>query len=703
MDTREYQRQVKAYQREHPVEASLWKSEVRAKGEQTAYREYYQKQAEVQQQQQQAQAQAQWKQQVMQQYPAAYYEVKFLASGEAQITQRPTVSRVSQQRSYGTLEPEAQMAFKTIEQQRAVGTRTTPQYKGVTKRYGSLAEYDIPYNIEEMVSSSRKQNVASLQASEPRLFTEHYREVIVPKEIERGWHKPEGGESRHWVTTKEFQELYGVQPSLPETAKITYMQRTKEGYELQFYTPREAPKTITALFERAVISTDVPVFGGPVGGVLGVGSLGFQIKTWEATVGEVEEHVFKQPTARSELMAPSELLLAHGLFATIATVKVAPKITRWVSGTRVGQAIKFSRVAKTFETVKTAFKSKLPTVKGSRVDVWLAKYSKLYYEKTSGIARGEVAQKVLPPKGVSLGELKWSERYWQMIQAPRTGGVMIGKSPLTTKGLQTYTFEWILKGGQLVPQFRPQRVGEVTVQRADYWQKYWQPERGLTPFVTQTQLTRMGIYPASYVGGKTTAIGSSYLSSVATGVGLAVTPRVKFQQKPLFSEWQPTFNLQRERLRMFSFETPTQRKREVVTPMLKTRQLQRQTAKPQLKLRKMQRHVESLEVPTLSRLAQPPAQKQEAIPSLQPRQRRQQYVGFPKVPKLTPPTLTPPTPFYRKPFGGQDVSREPKGLGGRWFKRSHRIKEPEEMLRSFERGPRFGKEKRRRGGGFSWF
>jgi len=160
--------------------------------------------AEYEQEQQKAQTQAveQWKTDIKTQYPAAYYDVKFVG-GEAQITERrvpsegkPTVAPLKTSR----LEAEALAARPMVQR----GAWTQPQYKGVTKRYGGLDEPDIPYDIDATV-----------------------------REIQLGWRKES-------LTPQEFTEKYGpfdTPLGLPEGTRITHVRRTSRGYEMKSLEP----------------------------------------------------------------------------------------------------------------------------------------------------------------------------------------------------------------------------------------------------------------------------------------------------------------------------------------------------------------------------------------------------------------------------------------------------------------------------------
>lgn len=625
-----------------------------------------------------------WKQGLLEQYPRDKYMILWRDFGKALIYEKPTKAQLGPR--YSRLEREALDAWKVIQTKFAEASKpkwTIPKFKGVSKRFGGLAEYDIPYNIRDF-------SAGLLGLKKETFYPAGQRE----REMGGAW--PPAKETR-WqkisLSPKEFEELYKVKPILPKDAEITYMRKTREAYEIKYETP---PKTITEQFWKFMTKPrlkgygepESKILGGPIGGTYATQALGFPIKLGEATVGEVEEHIFGKPTVRSKIMTHEQLALSYGVIATVAVVKFGPKISKILERTRVGQAVKFSRATKAFETIKLSVKTKLPSWKGSRLDVLLAKKSKLYYEKTRGIARGEVAQKALAPKGVSLAELRWSEAYWKMIQAPRTGGVMFGKLPITTKGLQTYTFEWMLKGGALVPRFRPQRAGEVTVQRVKYWEKYWQPERGLTPFVSQTQLTRMGIYPTRKVG----ALSAGEITKKTLGQTLgtlATATAMKFGfpklMKPKLEEYVPTFTREREKFKPIlveKLEEEQKRRYALVALKPKLNQLLYQPLKPRAILKPKEERKQFV-VPWLQE-AQILREKQVLIPKLTLKLKQEPMQRL--KPITMPPMTKPPYVPYKPPLfpqfdltGFQRKGRRGPRWGA-WFFRRHPIARPEDII-----------------------
>lgn len=322
------------------------------------------------------------------------------------------------------------------------------------------------------------------------------------------------------------------------------------------------------------------------------------------------------------------------------------------------QTVKFGRVAKLAHQVKLA----APSFRGSRLDVFLTKHSKWYYRTTRGIAHGEVAIPRVTER-ISLGQLKASMGAWELTQAPRTGGVWIGKvaiAPIKTKVLP----HLISRGGLVSIGF----LREVSYDAEPYWR------RGLLPFVTQQQVTRLGLIP--YVPKIVSTTGKKGVSMLGAGLALTVpklvvsqVPKLQPRKKMVVTPkvWQPTLAYEREKIRPLTLLEPKVKQRERLVPTLRLPQIQEQPQAPTLK-------IPTLQIPTLD------------IPT-------------PQVPKLDVPTY----PLYpRVPRGGRDVSRGARGLFGTWFKREHKVASPKEVASRFfgERKPRKKKRKgkRRKGG-----
>lgn len=358
--------------------------------------------------------------------------------------------------------------------------------------------------------------------------------------------------------------------------------------------------------------------------------------------------------------------------------KVVPQVVKtWV---------KTGTVAKT----ATAIKTKLPTIKGSRIDVWLTKHSKWYYKKTGGIAVQEVVQ----PAGVRVfdtatgkvvervgtGYLTSSQLAWALVGTKRTSGISISKlfvEPLKKPSLKHLFY----RGGKLTVGylselgFKKTAIETVAEQRA------------LTPIVTQTQITRMGIIPTIGKLPTTTTVGKAILqhSAIAFGISLGAKLRLKPKLEPL--EWQPTLARERVKFSPISLEKVEQRQKQLlVFPKLQRLQLRhqplRQIYRPKLE-KKEALAVPSLALPTMVMTKQ----EQKQLTIIKPIQ-IPKYVEPPKL--VLPPPIPPIIPPLRTPVGGADVSRDPKGLFGRFFKREHPIKTAREMWETFS-----GKKKRK--------
>jgi len=348
----------------------------------------------------------------------------------------------------------------------------------------------------------------------------------------------------------------------------------------------------------------------------------------------------------------------------VLTKKVVPEAIKHP----IYQAVKFGRVAKLAHKVKLA----APSYRGSRVDVFLAKHSKWYYKTTRGIAVGEVA---LPPivEPVSIGKLKASKLAWELTQAPKTGGVWLarlGAAPAKMKVLP----HLISIGGKISIGY----LHEIPLVPLE--EPYWQ--RGLLPFVTQKQVTRLGIIPyvpkaVSVTGKKGVSLfGATLVSAMPHAVPKLVArpvPKIKHKERLILTPkvWQPTLAYQREKLKPLTILEPKvkERKKLILIPKL-----------PQL-------------------VTEEPITKLIVAPKLV---QKTKQVLTPKLiaPPYIPTPQAPPSFFPYIPRGGRDVSRDVGGLFGRWFKRTHPIPSPEQVMR---RVTRRKKRKRKKGGGPSWF
>ena len=324
---------------------------------------------------------------------------------------------------------------------------------------------------------------------------------------------------------------------------------------------------------------------------------------------------------------------------------VSPVITR-----HVVEPVRMSRVAHFVHKTKFVVKAKVPSYRGSGVDIWLTKHVKPYFRRTGGIARGEVS--LVPTKQpISLAQMQAGSMAWQATATPKMAGLMIPKHLLKETVRETPMKHLIYRAGELsIGYLRPPMYFVKPTEQAGY-----------LPFVTQKHLTRMGIVPyipkTVYVGGK------KAVSVLGVGLGISAFPRVapkprrKYKQEllPTPKLWYPTLARFREKFRPLTVLEPTPAQRR------KTRQF----SLPQLKQPQM--------------LKQPQLQKMiQIMPS----------------PLRTIPTLTFPTiPPFRLPEGVRDVLRG-QGLFGKWFLREHPIATPKEVASQFFGSPRKKRRKK---------
>ena len=334
------------------------------------------------------------------------------------------------------------------------------------------------------------------------------------------------------------------------------------------------------------------------------------------------------------------------------------------------------------------------------------------------------------PKG-----LPYTDIGWELTIAPRTGGVMISKVPTTTLtkgvlpvffGLGTELIEFIPKkslsyvGGKEARTFKYERIRDVGGFEKTPWRVGWESKFGfekarmpilkelmkqqkLLPFVTQTQLTRMGIFP--YIPKVIAVTGKKGISHFLLGFGLTTItkarpptdvrqispitlPTLRKQREILFPKmWLPTLAYTREKFRSLTIERRKAKERERLIPIVKSSPFQIPESELKLPI---------LEVP-------------KQIPKQVPA--TPQIVT--QIPQIPTPTVTIPTvptpimPRFRLP-GRRVAPRRMRGLFGRWFEREHPIKTPKEMWRTFSLAPRKtrkrkAKKRKKRREVFSWF
>lgn len=350
---------------------------------------------------------------------------------------------------------------------------------------------------------------------------------------------------------------------------------------------------------------------------------------------------------------------------------------------------------------------------------------------TPNLARGEVSFPVVEtvsktgaisglPKGLPFTDIGW-----ELAEAPRMGGVMITKMPSATtpKALQVFfgigeelipfgkikgegetlgleksiakgePMEKGLPSSMLEESYYPKvggfdvTVKDVNVRGATSWTK-WPTTRSLVeeqkllPFVTQTQVTRLGIHP--YIPDMTVGAASKGLSQVL-GAGIGLLPKA-LQRQVATPKLESLPKLEPEiKLKLPSFEEPFEVQKLKRFPQLYLSQKQRKRAIPILApMIGLEPLTKTVSVPAL-KLGVPQATKQLLTPIF----------------KMPTPTLTIPSfPAFPSVSGrsrsGEDSGRLGGGLFGRWFTRSHAIPTSKQIMRELGFGTRKRRSARRR-------
>ena len=215
-------------------------------------------------------------------------------------------------------------------------------------------------------------------------------------------------------------------------------------------------------------------------------------------------------------------------------------------GRPVYEAYKFGRVA------RVAHKAR----------VGLQRYVPEYFKK-GAITRGEVS---IPPapETVSLKALEATDLAWQLTQAPRTGGVWVGKS-FIAEGAKPPMKHLFYTGGKVSVGYL-RDLSYVSPARR---------QEALLPYVTQTQVTRMGIMP--HVPRTVTHAGRGLVSQAIVGTGTATLlkglrrpQRLKRGEKAEAVPVDETLARTRERLRQVALLEEREKQKGRMVPVLKT-------------------------------------------------------------------------------------------------------------------------------------
>lgn len=314
------------------------------------------------------------------------------------------------------------------------------------------------------------------------------------------------------------------------------------------------------------------------------------------------------------------------------------------------EAIRFSRIAKILQSADQSVKAALPSWKGSRLDVWLIENSEWYRKHAlKQLSLGEVASKLAPERW-SLKEIEADILSTELAKFPRTQLVYIAQVPkLSGKALPTL----FVRGSQFAwiwPKSTSMILREAT----------------FTPFVSQTQVTRMGIHP--FVPKAAYSFSKEFSKSMALGVvAPTLLKAIQLKPEPILRK-TISYEEERQKLlpqRLLRFETKTKQKEALaVIPKITPKQTPLTS--------------------TITKLIQAQNQAMRQI-TLQA-----QRTAMPHIAKTV---FTP----FRWPTGGGFSSRSGggKSLLGKWYRKEQLIKTPKQMLRTFFGTPRKPRRKQR--------
>ena len=322
---------------------------------------------------------------------------------------------------------------------------------------------------------------------------------------------------------------------------------------------------------------------------------------------------------------------AIGWAAGKAWEKAVPKtVKEW---------LKFGPVAKITHKAKLRFQQFVPE-----------------YFKRGPITLGEVAIPPTPER-ISLKGLEATELAWRLTQAPRMGGVWLGRvfGP-TTKTTKAWALGTLFK---VSPTAAPSFLRELR-------------ETGLTPFVTQAQVTRMGIIPyaptKAYVAtgrGLAQFLFGVGTTTVARGLMAPTRPKKRERLITVPRVWQPTLAREREKFRPITLLEPTLKEREKAIPALIPKVVPVQEVSPTQALKTFQKQV----------------QIQRVVPRI-------------PTPQILKPMPKPrPTPFR---WPEMKPRRRRERLFGGWFLREHPLPSPSEMARRLLGKPRKKRKRKRK-------
>jgi len=509
------------------------------------------------------------------------------------------------------------------------------------------------------------------------------------------------------VSEKYIEQRAATATQQPPPQQTFYTQERKMEYKENLAISPPLPRLSNVLFgqarqmeefEKTPVGKTLYPHGAGVGGYeffAGVSRVG------ESTVGLV--FPFEEPKGEVHYPVSYWSGVAAGEVLTMyATGKALKPITEpafeWL-GEKVTSTQRYQRWAAMHRTQLT--ESYLEAAKAG--ELWHPTWQEKFIMKVTGfrpqfaysevsIPIGETARGLVKPE-----TLPYTEAGWSMTEAPRTSGILLTKTAtaeIAKKGLPVYfglgkdffsldeairqemrEQEWGRATEKVQEQSYEKEIRSVNVRGAMSWRKWptvreLMEQQKLLPFVTQTQLTRMGIFP--YAPTKVTRMdifpyAPTITAEVSTkagtelfGAGISVVALKRFLEPPKRISRKATNVGPEQEL------DPTK----IFISRLRTEQREKQLQKTFVPILIKPRGTSAQKFKQQVFQQQKTQQKLRLLSPLSP---------FPQAPTKTTPT---PPPIITPPFSPSSPARLYRSMFGKWYRKQHPINTPEQLIRA---------------------
>jgi len=496
----------------------------------------------------------------------------------------------------------------------------------------------------EMLATQQRIEEKSRQVEEKRWLMRYY-EKKAPEQFK---------ESVRFYTELGYPRLAGRYA--PFELPVGYgfaVQEKREGLEVTLLPSKLEPE-VPSLAER-ISQFDIWQFGFDVQAAI-------TGRQYSPRVKALMRHPFEEKWARpQEVLAgiiayPEALTYTVGRLAGFKTPSIPSGFEVWrerpgytygyvlgMVGTSflIGEALAKTPVGRALGKFETKVMEKVTKpVVGTRLDKWLYAHSQ-YWRSLRPIQPQVVGAAGTPlvRQGrffyPSWGMREAAEMSWMLETTPRASALSLGR-PIFEAHMRVYR-HLIFREGALSIGFVSKELGFVKSEAAE------------------TTLLRLSKAPSTAITLLRMAKAPTFIAPFGLSFALAGFPHVTPKLKK--KAWIEPYSL--TRLKMFPQVFPRERARQRAMPFMAPRLTER------------------LEL----RLSQKTLLKQQQVAMLVPPMPRQ----------ITATERTRFAPLFFRP-GRRDIRRMDKGLFGRWFKRMHPIKSPEQLWRSF-----YGKTQKPRG------